>query len=108
MFAVGNECYIVSSSDFSREGLLKIKKLKIIKKISDSKFQLDATPPITINEWAMNISSEDAVKMAVTFIINKLEFKKDINKFNIKDFEYLEENHSDLIFKYMDKIVEEY
>ena len=108
MFSIGEKAYVISAVDWSRTEKIKIKEYTVVNRLSNNKVQLNAEPTITVNEWAIGKSPDEAVKIGVTFLIQKTEFKNDINRFTMKDYEYLEQNHSDLIFKYMEKVVEEY
>lgn len=108
MFDIGDKAYIVSSAEFSTSGRIKIMEYKVIDTLTPTKVRLDAQPPLTVNTWAIGKTPDEAVKIGMTFLINKKELGKDINTFTMKDYEYLEQNHSELIFKYMEKVVEDY
>ena len=110
MFKIGDFAYIVEILDFSpiEETLqtAQIKKLKI-DNIIENKVKLVSgfpTIPRVIDIWGLNKTIEDANKMAITFLINKLEFGKIINDYTIKDYEDLEKKHPELIFKYLERV----
>lgn len=107
-FNIGDDAYIISIANFNmnredKKGSITIQKFKVLD-VFETKVKLNSTPAMMVNEWAVGQTVEEARKMGLTYIINKLEFKKDINNFRIKDYEYLEENYSDLIFKYIGKV----
>jgi hypothetical protein len=108
MFNIGDEAYITAANDFSNRGVIKIQKYKVIEKLTPTKLRLDSKPPMVVNDWAVGATAEEATKIGMTFLINKLELNRDINTFTMKDYEHLEANHSELIFKYMEKVVEDY
>lgn len=108
MFKVGQDAFIISAIDLDRNGSIKIQKHKVINKVSNTKLRLDSNPPMIVNDWAIGGTPDEATKIGITFLINKIEFNKDINMFTINDYKKLEQEHSELLFKYMSKVVDDY
>jgi hypothetical protein len=109
MFNFGKPVYVIDNMGSSD-------KVKVVQYTSNGYKTADGTKieitngskNITIDTWACFPSVEDATKFGILWLVNTLEFKTPINKENInQQYIDLEEQHADLIMKYMNKVVEE-
>jgi len=109
MFNPGDKVYVIDSSRWHMKNEIDILERDFIKYTDTSKRHLkfDGESSLTIESWAVSPTIDDATKFAVSYLILVYELKKDIKNINfIEEYKFLEKTYPDLIFKYMDKVVD--
>ena len=109
MFNPGDKLYVVDSSRWNMKNEIDILEREFVQYTDPSRKHLkfDGDSALTIESWAVSPTIEDATKFAVTYLILIHELKKDIRDVDFtKEYKYIENTYPDLIFKYMDKVVD--
>lgn len=108
MFNVGDKGWVLSASEYSRKGMIKLEEKEVIDILLDgNKIKLKDKPYLIVNSWAVGKTPDEAAKLAMVYLIKTEVFNKEINNIDLeKEYKELEANHSELIFKYMGKIAQ--
>lgn len=109
MFKPGDKVYVVDSSRWDFKNEIEILERDFVKytDLSKKHLKFDGESSLTIESWAVSPTIEDATKFAVSYLILVHELKKDIKNINFREeYKFLEKTYPDLIFKYMDKVVD--
>jgi len=109
MYNSGDNLYIIDNGRWQHKKEIVILKRKFVKytDMSHEHLTFDGDTSLTIQAWATQPTIDSATKFAVTYLIMAHELALDVTHINVeKEYHSIEENYPDLIFKYMDKVVE--
>lgn len=104
------DVYVLDGAAFNRNKTLRILKRKFKYYTDQTKKTVACTGDSDINvaSWAVSKTEDEAFKLALVYLINTLELNTEINNGNVSNaYNFIEENHADLIFKYTDNIITE-
>jgi hypothetical protein len=109
MYTHGDDIYIVDNGRWAHKNEIVIQKRRFVNYTSSNHKTLifDGETSLEAETWATSPTVEDATKFAVAYLIKTECFGENVT-FMDSTLEYskLEETEPNLIFKYMDKVVE--
>lgn len=108
MFEKGDDLFIIDIGRWEHNKEILIQKRQFVEYTNNNKeLYFEGPTSLRVMSWAVSPTIEDATKFAVAYIIKTECFGESISKMDgVSEYAKLEITHSDLIFKYMDKVVE--
>jgi len=104
MFKTGDDVFIVDNGRWQHKNEIVIQKRKFERYTSATHefLTFGGATSMQIASWAVCASSDEATKFTIAYIIKTECFNETINHMDaLKEYNFLEEHHPELIIKYM-------
>lgn len=110
MYKQDDDLYVVDNGRWKHNNEIVIQKRKFKEYTSMDKSTLvfDGKTSMEIATWATFPTIDEATKFTVAYIIKTECFGETVTSMDgLSEYSKIEKEHPDLIFKYMDKVVEQ-